>query len=140
MPRPLPAGTLQFDRRDIAMNKFVAACMHSRLCVYDARTQHSLHGFAGRTDALAAPGKDATLWGAHHSPHNREVFMVPRGDGALSLHRYKYPDQRLVGEPCGNLVAWGMCGGEALLVGACAKGQAGKRRPATHHLQVCQGP
>jgi hypothetical protein len=83
------------------MNKFVAACMHSRLCVYDARTHHSLHGFAGRTTALAAPGKDATLWGAHHSPHNREVFMVPRGDGALSLHRYKYPDQRWVGmETC----------------------------------------
>lgn len=90
------------------MNKFVAACMHSKLCFYDARTQHSLHGFAGAAAQLSTQGKEATLWGVHHSPHNRDVFMVPRGDGVLSLHRYKYPDRRyvcvwsLIGLPAGG--------------------------------------
>lgn len=37
----------QFDRRNIAMNKFVATCLESRLCLYDARTQHPSEGFAG---------------------------------------------------------------------------------------------
>ena len=32
------------------MNKFVATCLESRLCLYDARTQHPTHGFAGRVD------------------------------------------------------------------------------------------
>lgn len=31
---------LQFDRADIKMNKFVAACLESQMHVYDARTQH----------------------------------------------------------------------------------------------------
>lgn len=34
---------LQFDRADISMNKFTAACLESRLHVFDARTQHPQH-------------------------------------------------------------------------------------------------
>jgi hypothetical protein len=38
---------LQFDRADIKMNKFVAACLESQLHVYDARTQHPREASAG---------------------------------------------------------------------------------------------
>ena len=31
---------LQFDRRDIAMNKLVATCLEGRCHVFDMRTQH----------------------------------------------------------------------------------------------------
>jgi hypothetical protein len=31
---------VQFDRRDIAMNKFVVTCLESQFHVFDARTQH----------------------------------------------------------------------------------------------------
>lgn len=31
---------VSFDRQDIAMNKFLAVCMDSRVDVFDARTQH----------------------------------------------------------------------------------------------------
>ncbi len=31
---------LAFDRKDIAMNKFVVSCLEAQFHVYDARTQH----------------------------------------------------------------------------------------------------
>ncbi len=31
---------LSFDRRDIAMNKFVVCCLEAQFHVFDARTQH----------------------------------------------------------------------------------------------------
>jgi hypothetical protein len=31
---------VQFDRRDIPMNKFVVTCLESQFHVFDARTQH----------------------------------------------------------------------------------------------------
>ena len=73
------------------MNKFVAACLDSQLCVFDARTKHPANGFARLTQRLPA---GATLWSVRHLPQNRDVCMVAAGDGSLSLHRYSYPDQR----------------------------------------------
>ena len=98
------------------MNKFVATCLESQLCLFEARTQHPTHGFAMAASAVtraAARGehgggaegggeggggpRDATLWSAQHLPQNRDVFMVSAGDGSLSLHKYHYPDERCVG-------------------------------------------
>lgn len=31
---------VQFDRRDIPMNKFMVTCLESQFHVFDARTQH----------------------------------------------------------------------------------------------------
>ena len=69
----------QFDRRDIAMNKFVATCLESRLALFDARTQHPAEGFAGSCEAL--PGRDATLWGVHHLPQVGWGFATDRMAG-----------------------------------------------------------
>jgi len=38
-----------FDRQDIAMNKFAAACLESHCIFFDARTQHRKTG--GRSPA-----------------------------------------------------------------------------------------
>ena len=35
---------VSFDRQDIAMNKFAAACLESHCYVFDARTQHETTG------------------------------------------------------------------------------------------------
>ncbi|KAK9804057.1 hypothetical protein WJX73_000030 [Symbiochloris irregularis] len=83
--------SVAFDRRGIKENKFVAACLESRFHVFDARTQHPEQGFASVESTVA---QGATLWGAAHSPHNRELFMVSAGDGSLHLFKYNYPDQR----------------------------------------------
>lgn len=53
--------------------------------------------------ALSHPAqlsRDATLWAPRHLPQNRDVFMVTGGDGSLLLHKYRYPDQRWVGQLC----------------------------------------
>ena len=104
------------------MNKFVATCLESQLCLFEARTQHPTHGFAmaastvtrtmaggeggnGGEDGGGGGQRDATLWSAQHLPQNRDVFLVSAGDGSLSLHKYHYPDER-----CGGAV-WGVCAG-----------------------------
>ena len=66
-PHPTHTHT-QFDRWDIPMNKLAASCMDSRLCLYDARTQHSKRGLACLSQRLD-PG--ATLWTARFLPTNR---------------------------------------------------------------------
>ena len=38
---------VQFDRQDIAMNKFVVACLESHFHAFDARTQHPKQGSRG---------------------------------------------------------------------------------------------
>jgi len=84
---------VEFDRREIAMNKFVVTCLESQFTVYDARTHHPTKGFASVTEKVPV---GATVWGAHHLPQNREVSMVLGGDGSLMLYKYRYPDQRQV--------------------------------------------
>ena len=84
---------VEFDRKNIAMNKFVVTCLESQFSVYDARTQHPKLGFASVTEKMPV---GATVWGAKHLPQNREVSMVLGGDGTLMLYKYRYPDQRVV--------------------------------------------
>lgn len=61
LPQPAcPSALPQFDRREIPMNKFVATCLESRLCLYDARMQHPSRGFAGRVDKVGRVA--ASLW------------------------------------------------------------------------------
>jgi WD40 repeat protein len=84
---------VEFDRKEIAMNKFVVTCLESLFSVYDARTLHPQNGFAHVTEKVPV---GATVWGAKHLPQNREISMVLGGDGTLMLYKYRYPDQRQV--------------------------------------------
>jgi WD40 repeat protein len=84
--------SVEFDRREIPMNKLVAACLEGALHAWDARTQHPVHGLA-RASAVAPTV--ATLWGVRHLPQNRELAMVQGGNGALWLYKYAYPDARV---------------------------------------------
>eukprot|EP00878_Enallax_costatus_P023903 GHUV01025464.1.p1 GENE.GHUV01025464.1~~GHUV01025464.1.p1 ORF type:complete len:249 (+),score=60.16 GHUV01025464.1:856-1602(+) len=93
---------VQFDRRDIQMNKFAVTCLESQFHVFDARTQHPQKGFASVTcsvkdlNSSSGGAVGSTVWAAHHLPQNRDVCMIESGDGSLSLWRYQYPDQRKV--------------------------------------------
>jgi len=90
---------VEFDRKNIAMNKFVVTCLESQFSVYDARTQNPNIGFASVTEKIPV---GATVWGAKHLPQNREVSMVLGGDGTLMLYKYRYPDQRVVKDADGR--------------------------------------
>jgi len=44
--------SLEFDRKDIAINKLVATCLESKIHVFDVRTQHTRKGFASVTEKV----------------------------------------------------------------------------------------
>ena len=43
---------MEFDRKDIPMNKLVVATLESKFNVYDLRTQHLTKGFACLTEKV----------------------------------------------------------------------------------------
>uniref|UniRef100_A0A0B6Z638 Dynein axonemal assembly factor 10 n=1 Tax=Arion vulgaris TaxID=1028688 RepID=A0A0B6Z638_9EUPU len=81
---------LEFDRKDIAMNKLVATTLEAKFHVFDMRTQHPTKGFAHITEKA----HKSTVWLARHLPQNRDVFMTLGGNGSLNLWKYCYPSSR----------------------------------------------
>ena len=60
---------LQFDRRDIAMNKLVATCLEGQCHVFDMRTQHpkeARHGAAEPADGRARAPRAGPVSRASH--------------------------------------------------------------------------
>lgn len=96
--------SIEFDRRDIPMNKLVVTTLEGGLHVYDLRTQHPTKGFACVSEKDAGrslgsngviDGKKATVWCARHLPQNREIFVTCGGTGSMRLWQYKYPEKRI---------------------------------------------
>ncbi|KAL7752446.1 WD repeat-containing protein 92 [Sorochytrium milnesiophthora] len=78
---------VEFDRKDIRMNKLVATTLESSFSVYDLRTLHAEHGFASTHE-------NTTIWAVRHLPQNRDVFLTSGGNGTLRLYKYRYPSSR----------------------------------------------
>lgn len=89
---------LQFDRKDIEMNKLVATCLESKIHIFDMRTQHPVKGFAHLTEKA----HKSTVWGVSHLPQNRDIFMTMGGNGSVFLWKYDYPSQRCVNDSEGQ--------------------------------------
>lgn len=83
---------VEFDRKDIIMNKMVSTTLEGKFHVFDLRTHHPTLGYA----ELAESGPKATLWGAKHLPQNRDIFALQGGNGSLSIFKYHYPSQRSI--------------------------------------------
>ncbi|KAK3092270.1 hypothetical protein FSP39_000535 [Pinctada imbricata] len=83
---------LEFDRKDISMNKLAATSLEAKFQVFDMRTQHPTKGFASVTEKAH---KSTTIWGAKHLPQNRDLFMTLGGNGSLYLWKYNYPEKRV---------------------------------------------
>lgn len=82
--------SLEFDRKDIAMNKLVATMLEGKFRVFDMRTRHPVEGYAHTTERA----HKATVWMAKHVPQNRDLFMTTGGNGGLNVYKYHYPDKR----------------------------------------------
>ncbi|KAJ3413444.1 WD repeat-containing protein 92 [Chytridiales sp. JEL 0842] len=79
---------VEFDRKDIKMNKMVVTSLESNFLVYDLRTKHPTNGFA----SVAEKTKDnTTIWTVRHLPQNRDLFVTSGGNGALN---FNYPGER----------------------------------------------
>lgn len=95
--------SLEFDRKDILMNKLVATTLEGGLYVYDMRTEHPTKGFSYCCEKNAGQalgtngvisGARSTVWTVKHLPQNRDVFMTGGGAGSVRIWNYKYPDKR----------------------------------------------
>jgi WD40 repeat protein len=87
---------LQFDRKDIPMNKLVVTSLESKFRVYDMRTCHEPdNSYAYLSEAA----HKSTVWLARHLPQNRDVWMTTGGNGTLNLYKYTYPSQRWLTDP-----------------------------------------
>lgn len=85
---------LEFDRKDIPMNKLVCGTLEGGLHCWDLRTQHPEKGFASVTEKGAGGGygtgvhgsrSRATVWLTKHLPQNREIFASCGGAGSLRV-------------------------------------------------------
>jgi len=81
---------IEFDRKDIEMNKMAITTLESRFRVMDMRTQHPTEGFS----CLAEKAHKATVWCVRHLPQNRDIFMTGGGNGGFNLYKYHYPKSR----------------------------------------------
>ncbi|KAI5611585.1 WD repeat-containing protein 92, partial [Silurus asotus] len=82
--------SVEFDRKDISMNKLVATSLEGKFHVFDMRTQHLSKGFA----SVSEKAHKSTIWQVRHLPQNRDVFMTAGGAGNLHLWKYEYPEKR----------------------------------------------
>ncbi|XP_067138247.1 dynein axonemal assembly factor 10 [Centruroides vittatus] len=83
--------SIEFDRKDIEMNKLVATTLESKFYLYDMRTQHPKKGFT----SLMEKAHKSTIWLVKHLPQNRDIFMTTGGNGSLCLWKYNYPSKRV---------------------------------------------
>jgi len=82
--------SIEFDRKDIEMNKMVVTTLEAKFKVFDLRTFHSKLGFA----SLTQQAHESTVWVGKHLPQNRDIWMTTGGNGSMNLWRYSYPGQR----------------------------------------------
>lgn len=75
---------IEFDRRDIKMNKLVVGTLESTIQALDLRTKHPKSGYASTVHKST---ENTTVWTVKHLPQNRDVFMSSSGKGGLSLFR-----------------------------------------------------
>lgn len=85
---------VEFDRRNVRLNKMAVATLEGGLLVYDLRTQHPEHGMAcvAERDAGRSLGTNgviggakSTVWCARHLPQNRDVLVTCGGTGSVRL-------------------------------------------------------
>lgn len=108
---------IEFDRKDIMMNKLVATTLESKFHVFDVRTQHPEKGFT----SLSEKAHKSTVWCVRHLPQNREIFMTCGGSGSLNLWKYSYPDQRVTKDA--KDLDMGVMGSVSMLQNACLSTQ-----------------
>lgn len=81
---------IEFDRKDIEMNKMTVTTLESRFKLFDMRTQHPTEGFS----CLSEKAHKATVWCVRHLPQNRDIFMTGGGNGGFNIYKYHYPKSR----------------------------------------------
>lgn len=82
---------VEFDRKDIEMNKLGVTTLESKFRIFDMRTQHPTGGFT----CLSEKAHKSTVWCVRHLPQNRDLFMTGGGNGGFNMYKYHYPTSRV---------------------------------------------
>lgn len=83
--------SVEFDRKDIEMNKVLVTTLESNFMCFDMRTQHTSDGFASMTEKAHR----STIWLGRNLPQNRDIFMTGGGNGGFNIYKYHYPLNRV---------------------------------------------
>jgi len=92
--------SLEFDRRDIKMNKLIATTIESHFYVFDIKVQHPTKGFGYIKNNV----HKHTIWTVRHLPQYREIFTTTGGNGSVYLWKYMYPEERCRVESDGDMI------------------------------------
>lgn len=101
--------SIEFDRKDIPMNKMVVTTLESKIHLFDLRTLHPELGFTGMSEVA----HNSTIWGSKFLPQNRDIFISMGGNGQANLYKYNYPNSRSIVDD--NGIKKGVCGTLSLL-------------------------
>jgi len=96
--------SIEFDKKDIEMNKMAVSTLESKFRLYDMRIFHPEDGYSH----VSTKAHKSTVWIARFLPQNREIFMTGGGNGGFNIYRYHNPLKRegthaKDGLPIGNL-------------------------------------
>ena len=86
---------LEFDRRDIAMNKLVATTLEGNIHCWDCRTLSQSEENPNEFARVTEIPHTATAWKVRHLPQNRDLFMTTSASGKAFLWKYNYPTKRV---------------------------------------------
>ncbi|GCC33985.1 dynein axonemal assembly factor 10-like isoform X1 [Chiloscyllium punctatum] len=75
---------VEFDGKDISLNKLVATTLEGRVHVFNMQKYHRNSGFTCRSEK---PYK-FTAWAVRHLPQNRNIFITSGGAGCLHLWKH----------------------------------------------------
>ena len=76
--------SIEFDRKDIEMNKMVITTLESKFRLYDMRTQHPTEGYTYHSEKA----HKSSVWCVRHLPQNRDIFMTGGGMHLCILRAY----------------------------------------------------
>ena len=74
---------VEFDRKDIEMNKLCITTLESKFRMYDCRTFHPEKGYA----CMSEKAHKSTIWQGKFLPQNRDIFITGGGNGGLNLYK-----------------------------------------------------
>lgn len=75
---------LEFNRKDIKMDKLIATTLDSKYHLFDLSSELSKTGFPSLTQAA----HKGTVWTVKHTPNNRSIFATTGGSGSVALWKY----------------------------------------------------
>jgi WD repeat-containing protein 92 len=74
---------LEFDRKDIKMNKLVSTGLESKFHIFEMRTFNEKSGYTSMSQKTSS--ENTTGWIVKHLPQNRDIFCTCSGSGTMDI-------------------------------------------------------